>query len=228
MSDAVFSPALFKFVRDLRANNNRQWFEANRERYEQDVLEPAFEFIEGFAPHLRKISPHFVASARRSGGSLFRIHRDVRFSKDKSPYKTHVGIQFRHKEAKDVHAPGFYLHLEPGATFAGVGMWRPHGAALAKIRDTIAETPKKWSSAAYEDGFAATYRLGGDALQRVPAGYDRDHPFADDLKRKDFIGVVEIPDRSVSSPDFVRSYAEMCRDARRFMRFLCDAVGVPF
>lgn len=228
MRESVFSPALFTFMRDLRANNNRQWFEANKERYEEDVLEPAFEFIEGFAPHLRKISPHFVASARRSGGSLFRIHRDVRFSKDKSPYKTHVGIQFRHKQAKDVHAPGFYLHLEPGATFAGVGMWRPDSAALARIRDTIAAAPKKWRSVAYADGFAATYHLDGDMLKRVPAGYDRDHPCAEDLKRKDFIGVAKIPDGSVNSADFVRSYAELCRDARRFIRFLCDAVGVPF
>ncbi|MGH3117756.1 MAG: DUF2461 domain-containing protein [Gaiellales bacterium] len=227
MAQAILAPALFRFLKDLSANNDRAWFEANRARYEEELLDPALEFIEAFAPHLRKISSHFVAAPRRSGGSLFRIHRDVRFSKDKSPYKTNTGIQFRHEQAKDVHSPGFYLHLEPGSSFAAVGIWHPDSNALTAIRDTIVESPNKWKAALGEP-FGSTYRLGGDALVRPPSGYDREHPLIDDLKRKDFIGVKEIPDKRVTSEKFLLEYSAMCRAAGKFMRFLCEAVGVPF
>ena len=105
------TPALFDFFRELKANNNREWFQANKERYERQVREPLLQFVEDFGVRLAEISPHYVADARRSSGSLFRINRDVRFSADKSPYKTAAGIQFRHESGKDVHAPGFYLHL---------------------------------------------------------------------------------------------------------------------
>ena len=93
---AWFGPELFSFLEDLQANNDREWFAANRDRYEEHLLEPALAFIDAFAPRLEKISPHFRADARPSGGSLFRIYRDTRFSKDKRPYKTNVGIHFRH------------------------------------------------------------------------------------------------------------------------------------
>src|SRR5919112_754543 len=116
---ASFGPELFGFLAELRAHNDRDWFAANKERYEGDVLEPALAFIEDFEPHLRAISPHLRADARRVGGSLFRIYRDTRFSKDKTPYKTTAGIYFRHEQGKDVQAPGFYLHLAPGEVFAG-------------------------------------------------------------------------------------------------------------
>ena len=228
MSKSIFGPQLFRYLGELRANNSREWFEANRDRYERDLLEPALEFIEAFAPHLRKISPHFMASTRRSGGSLFRIHRDVRFSKDKSPYKTHLGIQFRHSEAKDVHAPGFYLHIEPRESFVGVGIWHPDSTTLIKIRDAIVDEPTAWKRAAYGKTFRAVYSLSGDSLKRPPRGYDQDHPFVEDLKRKDFIGVAPIPDRAVPSSDLLSDFVGMSRKAGGFVRFLCDAVGVPF
>jgi uncharacterized protein (TIGR02453 family) len=228
MSESIFSPGLLKFLRELSNNNSREWFEANRSRYESMMLEPAMEFIEAFAPYLRRISPNFVASTRRSGGSLFRIHRDVRFSKDKSPYKTHLGIQFRHKEAKDVHAPGFYLHIEPRESFVGVGIWHPDSATLIKIRDAIVENPGAWKLAAYGKKFGDVYRLSGDALKRPPSGYDKEHPFVEDLKRKDFIGVGMIPDRAITSDDLLSNFAAKCRSAAGFVRFLCDAVGVRF
>jgi uncharacterized protein (TIGR02453 family) len=228
MAESIFSPALMKFLKELRANNSREWFEANRSRYEALMLEPALEFIEAFAPRLRKISPNFVASARRSGGSLFRIHRDVRFSKDKTPYKTHLGIQFRHKQGKDVHSPGFYLHIEPGGSFVGAGIWHPDSATLRKIRDAIVDDPAAWKKSAYGKRFADVYRLEGDSLKRPPAGYDRDHPLVEDLMRKDFIGVASLPDRAITSEDLLREFAGMCKSADPFTRFLCSSVGVPF
>lgn len=228
MTEAIFTSGLVKFLRDLRANNDRDWFENNRARYESLMLEPALEFIEAFAPHLRRISPNFVASPRRSGGSLFRIHRDVRFSKDKSPYKTHLGIQFRHKDAKDVHAPGFYLHVEPGESFVGAGIWHPDATTLTKIREAIVDDPGDWKRAAHSKRFGGAYRLSGDSLKRPPTGYDRDHPLIEDLKRKDFIGVATLSDRAITSEDVLRTFADKCRSAGGFMHFLCDAVGVPF
>ena len=100
-----FTPKMFSFLRDLADNNDREWFAANKDRYETDVREPALDFIEDFADRLLKISPNFSADPRKQGGSMFRIHRDTRFSKDKTPYKIHTGMQFRHVATKDdVHA----------------------------------------------------------------------------------------------------------------------------
>ena len=228
MSRSIFSPALFKFLSELRANNDREWFEANRSRYESELLEPALDFIEAFAPHLSRISPNFVASTSRTGGSLFRIHRDIRFSKDKSPYKTYLGIRFPHKEARNVHSPGFYLHIEPRECFMGAGIWHPDSTTLTKIRGAIVSDPGKWKRVTQAKKFSDVYRLSGDSLTRAPTGYDRDHPFVEDLKRKDFIGITSIPQRAVTSDTVLGTVASMCRSAGGFVQYLCNAVGVPF
>ena len=127
-----FQPSLFEFLEQLADNNNRPWFLENKPRYERDVLEPALAFIRAFEPRLKKISPYFVASDRRVGGSLMRVYRDTRFHKDGEPYKTNVGIQFRHEQGRDIHAPGFYVHIAPGECFLAVGLWRPEPEALGQ------------------------------------------------------------------------------------------------
>jgi uncharacterized protein (TIGR02453 family) len=141
-----FSPELFAFLRELATNNDREWFTAHKARYVAEVQEPALAFIEDVGLRLPEVSRHLVADPRTVGGSMFRIHRDVRFSKDKSPYKTHVGIQFRHERARDAHAPGVYLHLEPGSVFMGCGTWRPDGDTLHAIRTAIASKPGRWQA----------------------------------------------------------------------------------
>ena len=143
---AHFTSALFQFLRDLRENNNRPWFDANRSRFEDDVREPLTRFVVEFAPHLHEISPHFVADPRPSGGSVFRIYRDTRFSKDKTPYKTNMGAHFRHAAGKDVHAPGFYLHLEPDEVFMACGLWHPDPPAQALVRDAIVARDRDWEA----------------------------------------------------------------------------------
>ena len=223
-----FSPALFAFLRELRENNDRDWFKANKPRYEAAVQTPALEFIVGFAPQLREISPHFVADARPVGGSLFRIYRDTRFGTDKTPYKTHTGIQFRHEQAKDVHAPGFYLHLEPRSVFVGAGIWRPDSTALGKIRDAIAGDPDGWNLAVRESQLGDLFRLDGETLKRPPAGYDPEHPLIEDLKRKDFIAVTKLSEKAVTSNRFPEELARLFQTSAPLMRFLCDAIGVPF
>lgn len=225
---AHFSPALFKFLRDLRANNDRDWFQANKERYEDKLRHPAQQFISDFGPRLAKISPHFNADPRPVGGSLFRIYRDVRFSKDKSPYKTHTGIQFRHKAGKDAHAPGFYLHLEPGQVFMGAGIWHPDGPSLKKIRDHLVADPAAWKRAVNGKRFRELFELSGDSLKRPPRGYDPDHPLIEDLKRKDFIAVTRLKQGDVTRTDFIDHFTRLCRAGKPLMRYLCDAVGVPF
>ena len=225
---STFSPALFAFLRDLRANNDRDWFKANRPRYDEAVLEPALRFISDFEPHLHAISPHFVADPRPVGGSLFRIHRDTRFSKDKSPYKTHTGIHFRHALAKSAHAPGFYLHLEPGQVFLGAGIWRPEAEPLARIRTAIAEDPDRWTSTTRSKPFADVYQLGGDSLKRAPAGFDREHPLIDELRRKDFIAIRSLTDKAACSNGFLEETAGTFAAAGPLVHFLCDAIEVPF
>ncbi len=223
-----FDQAFFRFLQDLTENNQREWFQANKQRYEDEVREPAQRFISDFGPVLRKISPHFLADPRPSGGSMFRIYRDTRFSKDKTPYKTHVGIQFRHKLGKDVHAPGFYLHLEPGGCFAGVGIWHPDGAALAGIRAAIDEQPRRWKQISGSKRFSETFSLAGDSLKRAPKGYDPDHALIEDLKRKDFIAVANLGARTVGSRDFLEHFSTLCRSGGSLVRFLCEAVDVPY
>ncbi len=223
-----FGPELFSFLADLRAHNDREWFAANRHRYEDDLLEPALAFIDDFAPRLEKISPHLRADARPSGGSLFRIYRDTRFSKDKSPYKTNVGIHFRHELAKDAHAPGYYLHIGPGEVFAGGGIWHPDTEAVTRIREAIVADPERWRRATRRGAFAKRLELGGDSLKRVPPWADSEHPLADDLKRKDYFGWARLSEDDVVAPGFVDEYAHICRAAAPLMRFLCDALDVPF
>jgi len=227
-NNAHFTPALFEFLRALKRNNNRQWFQTNRERYERDVRLPLQHFVADFAPRLAKISPHFLADPRPAGGSIFRIHRDTRFSKDKTPYKTAAAAQFRHEAGKSVHAPGFYLHLEPGSVFAGVGMWHPDAAAQRAVRDAIVESPAKWKRAIGGKTFTGLFELGGDSLKRPPRGCDPDHPMIEYLKLKDFVGYSPFSEADACGSDFLNRFARTMRAAGPLMEFLTNAVGLPF
>lgn len=223
----AFTPDLFDFLRELREHNDRDWFAAHKARFEAVVREPALQFISDFGPELERISPHFRADPRPVGGSLYRIHRDIRFSRDKSPYKTSVGIHFRHERGKDAHVPGYYLHLEPGRTFVGAGIWRPDRETLVRLREAMAADPDVWREAT-GGPFADRFQLRGDSLKRPPAGYPPDHPLIEDLKRKDFIGVAPLKDADATRADFLKRFAETCRAAGPYMAFLCRAAAVPF
>jgi uncharacterized protein (TIGR02453 family) len=225
---AHFSGELFGFLSDLSHNNDRDWFQANKDRYRRTVQEPLLRFISDFAGPLAEISPCFAADPRPSGGSMFRIYRDVRFSRDKSPYKTHAAAQFRHREGKDAHVPCFYLHLEPGNVFVGAGLWHPPGPALTMVRNAIVESPNQWTSITASPAFKKTLSLGGESLKRAPRGFDPHHSLIDDLKRKDFICSRSFTQREATSAGFLERYAETCRTAAPFVRFLTEAVGQKF
>ena len=225
---AGFSGETITFLSELAAHNDRAWFGENKQRYEEAVREPALAFVNAIAPGLKRISPHFVASSRRTGGSLMRVYRDTRFSRIKLPYKTNIGIQFRHELGKDVHAPGFYVHIEPGNCFLGAGIWRPDSGALGAIRRYIADSPSAWKRARDAKAFAARFVLSGDQLKRTPRGFDGDHPVADDLRRKDFIGVSGYEIANITEPTFLHEVLASFADAKPFMRFLCKALSLHF
>jgi len=225
---AGFPPDLFQFLAELGLNNEREWFEPRKQRYESSVLEPALAFIRAMGPPLSRISSSFVAIDKKVGGSLMRVHRDVRFSKDKSPYKTNVGIQFRHATGKDVHAPGLYVHLEPGGCFLAAGLWHPEPDALGRIRARIVEAPAAWQRVRDDAGFRAVFELQGESLARPPRGVDPAHPYVEDLRRKDHIAVASLPVSVLTRPTAVEEVARRFMAGRDYLRFLCEAVGVAF
>lgn len=224
----AFEPPLLAFLGELEEHNDRDWFAANKHRYESDVMAPALAFITAMAPRLEEISKNFLALPQRTGGSVMRIHRDVRFSSDKRPYKTNLGIQFRHVMGKDVHAPGFYVHLEPGVVFVGAGLWRPEPEPLAQIRNAIVAQPDRWRKICADPDFFDDWELGGDSLKRPPRGYPADHPLIEDLKRRDFIAGKNLTAREIYRRGLPDRLAASFAGTRKFMAFLCDAVGVPF
>lgn len=219
---------LLKFFDQLSKNNNRDWFAKHKPRYEEYVLAPAMDFVEAMATPLAKISPHFTAVPKRQGGSIMRVYRDVRFGKDKRPYKTNLGIQFRHEKGKDVHAPGFYFHIDNDEAFLGAGIWHPDGPTLRKIRKAIDEQPEAWKKAKTRAAFKNRWELGGDSLKRPPQGYSAEHPLLEDLKRKDHIAVAKLDYDTLLSAEVVKETAATFRASRGYVAFLCEAIGLQF
>lgn len=225
---AAFSAETIVFLQQLKLNNNRDWFHEHKPRYESDVLDPALRFIQSMHDPLQEIAPHFTAIPKRMGGSLMRVYRDTRFSKNKTPYKTNVGIQFRHEQARDVHSPGFYVHIDPDEVFIGAGMWRPDADSLGRIRHRISDKQAEWQRVCSEPGFGRNFRLGGESLVRPPRGFDKEHPLIEDLKRKDFIAIKELKVADALGAGFQRGVETAFRHASPYMAFLCKAVGIPF
>jgi uncharacterized protein (TIGR02453 family) len=222
MSPALVTPELFRFLAELRRHNERTWFTENKDRYLADVRDPLLAFVAAVAPQLRAISPHVVADPRPSGGSLLRIYRDTRFARDKKPYKTNAGLYFGHAAGKDIHAPGYYLHLEPGQVFMAAGMWHPDADALRAIREAIVKDPSGWKRA------TRTGLHGGDPLKRAPRGFDPAHPLIEDLKRTSFTVAIEFTQKQACAPDFPARFVRACRGEAPLMRFLAGAVGLSF
>lgn len=212
------APSVFQFLRELRRNNDRAWFNARKERYVAELRDPLLAFIAGFAPSLARINRRLVADPSPVGGSLFRIHRDTRFSKDKSPYKTQAGIYFGRAEGRDSPAPGFYLHVAPDDVFMGAGIWRPDPESLAQVRNAIVAKPAAWQKVArgLDDG---------ETLARAPRGYDPEHPLIADIKRKQFTVSHSFGEKDASRRGFGERFARACRKAVPFCKFLTEAVG---
>lgn len=224
----MFTSDTFGFLNQLSQNNNREWFNEHKNDYESKVREPALAFITDMQPQLHSISSRFLATPKKVGGSLMRVYRDTRFGKDKTPYKTNIGIQFRHFMGKDVHAPGFYLHISEQECFVGAGIWRPESKVLTKIRHFIDENPRGWTKATTNDAFKAEFELTGDTLKRPPRGFNEEHPLIVDLKRKDFIAISPISQQQVTSEDFAQIVTEKFKLADDLMYYLCTALELPY
>jgi len=223
-----FSPATFAFLEELAANNNRDWFSGHKQRYEQEIRTPALALIDAVGERLPGFAPHFVADSRKTGGSLMRIYRDTRFSKQKTPYKTNLGIQFRHETGKDIHAPGYYIHISAVECFIGVGIWHPPSDALAAIRKAMVEKPELWLETCHDKQFKRWFSLSGNSLKTAPRGFDKANPLIDDLKRKDFIGIGHLAPALVEQQDFSDIACDYFAVGTPFMRFLCSALRLPF
>ena len=223
--EPFFGTGLFRFIKELKAHHEREWFQANKARFEAEARDPLLRFIGAFSAPLSGISRHFAADPRPTGGSMFRIYRDTRFSKDKSPYKTHLAAHFPYRAlgSGGVHGPGFYLHLEPGASFVGGGLWHPEPDSLFKVRQAIAAKPRAWKSIR-DSGL----EIQGESLSRVPQGFDAAHPWAEDLKRKDFYIGTGFNDAQVLAPDFLAQVTGACREASPLVKFICKALELPW
>jgi uncharacterized protein (TIGR02453 family) len=223
-----FDPSLVKFLSRLARNNNRDWFERNRQRYEQEVREPALAFIRAIAPRIERISPHIFVSDSKVGGSMMRPFRDTRFSPSKIPYKTNLGIHFRHELGENAHAPGLWMHVEPGEFWLAVGMWKPDAATTDKVRRRIADHGQEWLAARNGRRFRSMWEIVGDSLKRPPRGYDPGHPLIEDLKRTEFLGLREFGMKELYRKDVVALVANSFAAASGFMKFLCDALELEF
>jgi uncharacterized protein (TIGR02453 family) len=224
-----FPKDFLAFFRELAKNNDREWFEANRSRYENSVKEPTRSFIAAMDLPLGRFADCFVADPRPQGGSMIRIHRDTRFSRDKTPYKENGACQFRHMAGKDAHAPGFYVHLSPEEVFYGGGLWLPPPDALRAVREAIVADPQRWKEVTRAPAFRRRFGgVEGDGLQRPPKGFDPEHEFVEDLKRKSFFALETVKPEEILSKEFVRRVAKSFEALGPFMRFLTDALGLPY
>jgi len=214
---SFITPDLFRFLKTLARNNNREWFEKHKQSYIDDVRDPLCAFVEVIGPKLRSVHPDVVADSRPNGGSLFRIHRDTRFSKDKTPYKTHAALRFR-CGPKDSAAPGFYLGLEPGAVFAACGIWHPQNQTLQLLRNAIDADQPGWRRAS---------KVGLDDVEmykRMPGGFDADHPLEFDLRRKSFTASVGFTEKQACAGAFPAKFIQTCRRFKPLVNFLDGAV----
>ena len=227
-SSAYVTAGSFRFLRELARNNNREWFAANKARYEKTTRDPFLRLIGDLAEPLAKISPHFRADPRPSGGSMFRIYRDTRFANDKSPYKTWLGARLFHERNRQVHAPLFYLHIAPGRCFVGGGLWHPESATVKRVRDFLVDNPATWKKAVQARRFRERFELDGESLTRPPRGYDPAHELIEDIKRKDFVATRHISDAEAVSAQLPKIVIEGCKGVAPMIDYLSAALDLEF
>jgi uncharacterized protein (TIGR02453 family) len=200
-----FTRATLRFFRELKRHNAKPWFEAHRVEYERDVREPMRALIEDMDVRLARLAPEIMGDPKRS---MFRIYRDIRFSRDKSPYKTNAACWFRHQDGDarvggeaEAGGAGFYFHLQPGSSFVGAGIWMPPRPVLNRLRDAIAEHYKAFERVVRSPAFVRRYGSLDDetALKRMPRGFAETHPAARWLKYQSFTAGRSMTDTQVTS-----------------------------
>jgi len=228
MATTYFSPATFRFLRDLKVNNNRPWFNENKARYDEVLRQPFLQLIADLQAPLARISPHYVADPRTQGGSLFRIYRDTRFANDKTPYKTWSGARLFHERSRQVDAPSFYMHFQQGDCFVGGGIWHPQPESVKRIRAFLANNPEAWKKATRSRSFQAHFVLGGASLVRPPRGFDNEHEMIEDIKRKDFVASERFSDRLATSVELKPMLIDRFKRIAPMVDYLCASLDLEF
>lgn len=220
---AYIQPQLFDFFRDLSRHNERDWFLAHKEQYETFVKKPLQAFASDWALRLQKLSRHL------DEGRMMRINRDIRFSADKSPYRTHAGLNVGHADSGEGPSAGFYLHLAPGEVFLGSGLWSPDTETQNRIRTAIVKKTDAWKRATHSKGFPGLSSMHeGDTLKRPPRGFDPEHPFVEDLKRKHFIASHRFSEKDAVSAAFPDEVMAACKTTAPLVAFLTQALGLAW
>lgn len=226
---AYFSDASFKFLHGLARHNDKAWFAAHKHQYEEHVRQPFLHLLGDLQPDLANISEHFRSDPKTVGGSLFRIYRDARFSSDKSPYKSWQGARLYHERRKQVAAPSFYLHLQPGESFVGAGLWHPEPPTQRKVRQFIFDNPGTWRAAAHAPAFRRRFDFEeSEVLVRPPRGFPADFEFIDDLKHKNFVFWRSLDDAAMTSPRLRQTLVADLNALAPFVDYLCASLDLEF
>ncbi len=219
----TLSVETLQFLKDLKTNNTKEWFAENKKRYEQAKANFE-EFVDELIKRIATFDPSIAHHTAKS--TVFRIYRDVRFSKDKSPYKTHMGahITMAHKKS-DIHTKsGYYFHIGPGESMLAGGAYMPEGDWLKNIRQEIDYNGAALTAIISNDPFKKYFgELEGESLKKMPKGYPEDHPFIELLKKKSFLATHQVSDKLVTSPDFLEHCAEVYAALKPLGDFLNEA-----
>ena len=228
MAKPYFTDKTFRFLRALARHNSREWFHEHKADYDAHLRDPFLQLIGDLQPDVLAISEHYRADPRGVGGSLFRIHRDTRFSNDKTPYKTWAGARFAHERRRQVEAPSFYMHIQPGNCFVGAGLWHPEPESQRRIRQFIFDNPGAWKAAVHTPAFKRKFDMAGESLVRPPRGYPAEHELIEDFKRKDFVATVAIDDAVVLGPSLRKSMANHLAGLAPLVDYLCASLDLEF
>lgn len=224
-----FSDRSFRFLRALARNNNRTWFHAHKADYEAHVRAPFQQLLTDLQPIIAGISPHYRSDPRTVGGSMFRIQRDTRFANDKSPYKGWQGARVFHERRRQVAAPSFYIHLQPGECFVGAGLWHPETHTVRRVRHFIVDNPAGWKAAAHGTRLRRRFRHDdSEMLVRMPAGFPTDFEFADDLRRKNFAALRPLGDDAMTGPRLLATLRSDLETLAPFVDYLCASLDLEF
>jgi len=224
-----FSDASFKFLRALARHNDKTWFNDHRHHYQAHVRQPFLQLIADLQPALAQVSTHYRADPKTQGGSLLRIYRDARFSKDKSPYKTWQGARLFHERRRQRPAPSFYIHLQPGESFVGAGLWHPEPETQRTLRQFIFDNPSSWKAAAHAPKLLRKFAIDDrEKLVRAPRGFPNDFEFIDDLKQRNWVYLRHLDDSIMTGARLRQIIEADLLILAPFVDYLCAALDLEF
>jgi len=217
----TFPKAGLNFLKSLKRNNNREWFLKNKTTYEETVRAPMIQIVEALADEFADFAPEILVSPK----SIFRIYRDTRFSKDKSPYKTHVAASFSVKGLDRHEGAGFYFHISPADVFVGGGVYRPPADELRSVRNHIAANHVRLKKVVEARQFQKLFgSLSGEQSSRIPRGFPADHPAEHYLRFKDLLAARELKPADATSAKFFATLVESFRAMNPLIQFLNEPI----